>query len=139
MRTPVRTVPAEVKRWAFRARWLRWLDGLAAFLVIWPLAALALDTTAVVSALSAALLAAGAALFWPLRARWRPVSALVALSASRELRPGDRAWYVLPDRVEPVIVTARRRLRLVVARPEQEPAEGIEVRRTRVLVIRSAP
>jgi hypothetical protein len=41
----------------------------------------------------------------------------------------------VPGRAEAVIVTARRRLRLVVARPDQGPAEGIEVRRTRVLVL----
>jgi hypothetical protein len=59
---------------------------------------------------------------------------LISLSVSRALRPGDRAWLVLPRHVEPVIVTARRGLRLVVARPDQG-AEGMEVRRTRVLVV----
>jgi hypothetical protein len=139
MRTPVRTVPPAVERWASRAPYLRWLDALAGSALVWPFVALALETTAALSALVAAVLVGAASSLWPLRARWRPVSALLALSVSRGLRPGDRAWYVLPDRVEPVIVTARRRLRLVVARPEQEPAEGIEVRRTRVLVVPSMP
>jgi hypothetical protein len=75
-----------------------------------------------------------AALVGPLRRRWRPLGGLISLSVSRALRPGDRAWLVLPRHVEPVIVTARRGLRLVVARPDQG-AEGMEVRRTRVLVV----
>ncbi len=76
-----------------------------------------------------------AALAGPVRRRWRPIGALVSLSVSRALRPGDRAWLVLPRHIEPVIVTARRRLRLVVARPDQGSTEGMEVRRTRVFVV----
>jgi len=136
MRTPVRTVPPTVERWASRARWLRWLDALAAWLVVWPVVALlAENATAMTSAVAGMVLVGLGALARPLRLRWRPISAVVSLSASRGLRPGDHAWYVRPDRVEPVIVTARRRLRLVVAHPDQGPAEGLEVRRTRVLVV----
>jgi hypothetical protein len=51
------------------------------------------------------------------------------------LAPGDRAWYVRPDGPELVIVTARRRLRLTVAVPGRGAAEGLSVRRTRVLVL----
>ena len=87
------------------------------------------------SAVAAAVLVGLAALVSPIRRRWRPLGALISLSVSRALRPGDRAWLVLPQHVEPVIVTARRRLRLVVARPDQDLAEGLEVRRTRVLVV----
>ncbi|MGH7387843.1 MAG: hypothetical protein ACREM3_00055 [Candidatus Rokuibacteriota bacterium] len=136
MRTPVRAAPPAVERWASRARWLRSLDALMAWLAIWPFMALLLeDASAGATAVVAGLLVAVAAFVRALRLRWRPVSGLVSLSVSRELRPGDRAWLVLPERVEPVIVTARRGIRLVVARPDQGPAEGLEVRRTRVLVV----
>jgi hypothetical protein len=135
MRSPVRPLPSNVGRWAFRARWLRWLDALAAWLLAWAGLALVQRTPAPrATALAAAALVGLAALVGPVRRRWRPVGALISLSVSRALRPGDRAWLVLPRHVEPVIVTARRRLRLVVARPDQS-AEGMEVRRTRVLVV----
>jgi len=133
MRSPVRPLPPNVGRWASRARWLRWLDALVAWLLVW--AALALGLRTLTPAATAAAVVVGlAALVGPLRRRWRPLGALILLSVSRALRPGDRAWLVLPRHVEPVIVTARRRLRLVVARPDQG-AEGMEVRRTRVLVV----
>jgi hypothetical protein len=135
MRSPVRPIPPDVGRWATRARWLRWLDALAAWLLVWAALALVLRTaTPATTAIAAAALVALAALVGPVRHRWRPLGAPVSLAASRTLRPGDRAWLVLPRHVEPVIVTARRRLRLVVARPDQG-AEGMEVRRTRVLVV----
>ena len=121
-------------------RWLRWLDAAASFLVVWPFVALVPEATATASAVVASMLIGGAALLRPLRLRWRPVSALVSLAVSRGLGPGDVAWCVFPGRVEHVIVTARRRWRLVVARPGRESAEGLEVRRTRVLVIgRASP
>ncbi len=110
MRTPLRSLPPTVERWISRARWLRWLDALVAWLVVWLFLALWLEHAT-------------------------PVSALVSLSVSRRLRPGDRAWLVLSEHIEPVIVTARRRLRLVVARPDQGPTEGLEVRRTRVVIV----
>ena len=91
--------------------------------------------TPVTPAVAAPMLVGLAALASPVRRRWGPIRALVALSVSRALRPGDRAWLVLPTHIEPVIVTARRRLRLVVARPDQGSMEGLEVRRTRVLVV----
>jgi hypothetical protein len=135
MRSPVRPLPPNVDRWVSRARWLRWLDALAAWLLVWAGLALAQRTAPpTATAIVAAVLVGLAALIVPLRRRWRPLGALISLSVSRALRPGDRAWLVLPRHVEPVIVTARRGLRLVVARPDQG-AEGMEVRRTRVLVI----
>jgi hypothetical protein len=138
MRTPVRSVPAAVERWIARARWFRPLDALAAWLGAWGLLALLLEhAPALVSAVAALALVALMAFVPSVRRRWRPLSGLVSLSGSHGLRPGDRAWLVLPERVEPVIVTARRRLRLVVARPDGEPSEGLEVRRTRVLVVPS--
>jgi hypothetical protein len=135
MRSPVRPLPPNVGRWVSRARWLRWLDALAAWLLV--AAALALGQRTAPPAATgivAAVIVGLAALIGPARRRWRPLGALISLSVSRALRPGDRAWLVLPRHVEPVIVTARRRLRLVVARPDQG-AEGMEVRRTRVLVV----
>ena len=128
-------MPVAVERWASRARWLRWVDGLATFVIVWLVMASVLDVEAATSALAAAALIGAAALVRPLRLRWRPASALVSLSVSRGLRAGDLAWCVFPGRVERVIVTARRGWRLVVARPDQGPQEGLEIRRTRVLVI----
>jgi hypothetical protein len=137
MRTPVRSVPPTVERAAARARRWRWLDAAVAWLLVWAGLALVLDgATATATALVALLLLGLAALVPTLRGRWRPLSALAALSASRDLVPGDHAWLVLSERVEPVIVTARRRWRLVVASPGQG-AEGLTVRRTRVFVVPS--
>ena len=128
-------MPVAVERWASRARWLRWVDALVAFAVGWLIMASVLDVAAAASAMAAAVLVGTASLWRPLRLRWRPASALVSLSVSRGLRAGDLAWCVFPGRVERVIVTARRGWRLVVARPDQGPREGLEVRRTRVLVV----
>jgi hypothetical protein len=136
MRSPIRHLPPEIERWMSRARWLRWLDGLATALVLWPILALMVESAPpfVVAVVSLGLVGL-VALVGPVRRRWRPISALVALSVSRPIKPGDRAWLVLPERAEPVIVTARRRRRLVVAGPDHGPSEGLEVRRTRVLVV----
>ena len=139
MRAPVRQIPWEVERAAARARWLRRLDALATWLVVWGIAALVWErATPTASAIAALVAVTLVALVRPIRVRWRPLSALASLSASRGLRPGDHAWLVLSERVEPVIVTARRGLRLVVASPDQG-VEGLEVRRTRVLVVPSSP
>jgi len=134
MRTPIRPIPDAVERWASRVRYLRWLDALVAWLALWALLALALPLPAQTSAVLALVMVGLLALLPALRLRWRPASGAIGVRLSRGLRPGDRAWYVVPGRAEAVIVTARRRLRLVVARPGQGPAEGLEVRRTRVLV-----
>src|SRR5687767_5142913 len=135
MRTPARAIPMTVERWATRARWLRWLDAAVAAMLVWPLVALVLEAPAAASAMVTAVLVGAAAMLPSVRRRWRPASALVSLCASRGLGPGDVAWCVFEHRVERVIVTARRRWRLVVARPDQGPTEGLEVRRTRVLVV----
>ena len=136
MRSPMRPLPPDVERWMRRARWLGWLEALAVGLVIWLFLVLWLsDVPPLASAILALGLVGVAALAPPVRRRWRPIRALVSLSASRGLKPGDHAWLLLPEHVEPVIVTARRRLRLVVARSGQGPSEGLEVRRTRVLVV----
>ena len=139
MRTPVKAVPPNVERAAARGRWLRWVDALLAWLATWGGVALAWETaTPSASAIVALIAVALAALAGPIRRRWRPVSALISLRMSRRLKPGDHAWLVLPDRIDPVIVTARRGLRLVVASPHQS-SEGLAVRRTRVLVVPSSP
>jgi hypothetical protein len=132
----MRSLPPDVERWVRRARWLGWIEALAVGLVLWPFLALWLaDRPPLVSALLALGLVGLAALAPGVRRRWRPIRALVSLAASRGLKPGDHAWLLLPEHVQPVIVTARRRLRLVVARSGQGPSEGLEVRRTRVLVV----
>ncbi len=135
MRTPIRAVPYSVERWTTRVRYLRWLDALAAWVFLWGVVALWLERDADVEASLAAIGVGLLALVRPIRVSWRPVSAWVGLNVSRGLRPGDRAWYVTPGRAELVIVTARRRRRLVVARPGLGSAEGLEVRRTRVLIV----
>jgi hypothetical protein len=135
MRTPIRFLPHEVERWAWRVRYLRWLDALIAWFALWALLAVALPLPVQAYVVLATVAVALLALVPPLRLRWRPASGALGVALSRGLRPGDRAWFVVPGRAEAVIVTARRRLRLVVARPDQGPAEGIEVRRTRVLVL----
>jgi len=139
MRSPVRAVPPGVERAAARAHWLRAIDAALAWLVMWAVMALAVETaTASTTAIAALLGVVGVALLGPLRRGWRPLSALVSMSVSRALRPGDHAWLVLPERIEPVIVTARRGLRIVVASPRQG-SEGLSVRRTRILVVPSEP
>jgi hypothetical protein len=135
MRSPTRPIPDAIGRWTRWASALRAADALAAWLAAWVvLAALAgwsvAGELAVVSAVAAACLA----LVRPLRVRWRPVSAWVGISVARPLRPGDRAWFVRPRQAEPVIVTARRGLRFVVAQPGSA-SEGLEVRATRVLLL----
>src|SRR6266850_5411980 len=136
MRSPLRPLPTAVSRWASAARVLRWLDAIAAWLVIWAGAAIALSRASpALLAVLAALISALGALVRPLRARWRPVSGAVALTLSARLSPGDQAWYVRPGHAERVLVTARRRTRVVIARIDDEGAEGLSVRRTRVLLV----
>lgn len=136
MRTPVKPLPAAVLSWTNRARWLRRLDAVAAWLLLWAAAAVLLPgISGSAQAVLAAMLVGLGTWITPLRARWRPIGAWVALSVSRPLRPGDRAWHVTPEDAELVIVTARRGLRVVIAHLSQGPAEGIAVRRTRALLL----
>jgi len=136
MRSPLRPLPAAVTRWTAAARVLGWLDALAAYLAIWGGAAVAFPSAsrASLAVLAAAVTALGA-LLRPLRVRWRPVRGAVALVLSARLSPGDQAWYVRPGHAERVLVTARRRTRVVIARLNDEGAEGLSVRRTRVLLV----
>ncbi|MGH7345883.1 MAG: hypothetical protein ACREK4_13295 [Candidatus Rokuibacteriota bacterium] len=138
MRSPLRRPPAAVERWIATARALRWLDAIAAWLAIWGLAALAWPSAARAPlAVLAALAAVLGALTRPVRVRWRPVSGAVALVLSARFSPGDHAWYVRPGHAERVLVTARHRIRVVIVRLNDEGAEGLSVRRTRVLLVRA--
>lgn len=135
MRAPIKSLPADVERWTHRARWLRWLDALFAWLSLWACVAMLLPgLTGGAQATMAAAIAGAATRIVPLRARWRPISGWVALVVSRPLRPGDRAWHVRAGEAELVIVTARRGLRVVIAQA-RGPEEGVAVRRTRVLLL----
>ena len=53
----------------------------------------------------------------------------------RRLSPGDQVWYVRPGAAERVLVTALHRTRVVIARLDGSGAEGLSVRRTRVLLV----
>src|SRR6266436_1009809 len=130
MRSPLRPLPAAVARWAIAARLLRWLDALVAWLVVWTGAVVVLPHA---SAEAHAVTLGALAL--PLRARWRPASGVVGLVVSARLAPGAEAWYVRPGGAERVLVTARHRTRVVIARLDGSGAEGLSVRRTRVLLV----
>jgi hypothetical protein len=136
MRSPVQPVPMVAQRWMSRARLLRWLDALVAWLLAFGLVLTRTDElragpAAIVAAVAVALAAAAG----PLRVRWRPASGLAGLLVSRGLRPGDRAWYVRAERADLVLVTARHGLRVSITAPELGEAESISVRRTRVFVV----
>jgi hypothetical protein len=136
MPTPLRPLPAGVERWTLVARLLRWLDALMAWLALWVLAAIAVPDIAQPRLAILAALAVGAiALVRPLRARWRPASGIVAIVLSGRLSAGHHAWYVRPGHAERVLITARRRTRVVIVRLSDEGAEGLSVRRTRVLLV----
>lgn len=136
MRSPLKPLPAAVARWTVTARILRWLDALVAWPGVWVGAAMALPSASPASlAVLAALLIILGALARPLRTRWRPVSGVVGLAVSARLSPGDPAWYVRPGDAERVLVTALNRTRVVIARLDGSGAEGLSVRRTRVLLV----
>jgi hypothetical protein len=138
MTTPMRPVPYTAVRWIARRRWLRWGDALVAWLVLWGVAVLALGPDRLEAAAVLALLGVVAGVFiQPLGARWRPLSGWVALRISRDLRPGDRAWYLGAREASLVVVTARHGVRLVIARPGLGQDEGLSVRRTRVFLVAS--
>jgi hypothetical protein len=134
--TPIRPLPRSVDRWIARRRWLRWADALAGWFALLLGIGLWLPRlpAQAAMALAAALLLAGA-LIPRLRSGWRPLSATTALVMSRELRPGDRAWFIHGSDADLILVTARHGLRIVIARPDHDPAEGLSVRRTRVLLV----
>ena len=134
--TPIRPLPGTVARWMLRLRWLRWIDALLAWLV------LLLGVSALLPRMpseAATMLASGVLLVGflipRLRLGWRPASAATTFLVSRGLRPGDHAWFVHGRDADLVLVTARHGHRVVVARPDQEAAEWMSVRRTRVLLL----
>jgi hypothetical protein len=136
MRSPLKPLPVAAVRWAGTARALRWLDAFVALIAVWAGGALALpDTLGEFLAILAAVVVALASLVRPLRARWRPMSGVVGLVVSARLSPGDQAWYVRPGWAERVLVTAVHGTRVVIARLDESGAEGLSVRRTRVLLV----
>jgi hypothetical protein len=137
MTTPLRSLPARVVRWSRLARWLRAADAVGGVGVTWAaVQAWGPGAGPRLRALLALAAAAGAACVPFVRRRFRPVSGLVALWLSRHLEPGAAAWFIRPGGAERVLVTGRRGLRLVIFPVGTDgPAEGIEVRRTRVLLV----
>jgi hypothetical protein len=136
MRSPLRPVPVAVERWITVLRVLRWLDTLAAGLGVWGAFMLGRPSAPGTRlAVLAAFITALAALVRPVRARWRPVSGVVAHVLSARLAPGDQAWYVRAGHAERVLVTARHRTRVVIVPLGDERSEGFSVRRTRVLLV----
>ncbi|HSD33584.1 MAG TPA: hypothetical protein VLB49_16840, partial [Gemmatimonadales bacterium] len=87
----------------------------------------------------AAVLVATLAAVPPLRRRWRPVSAAVAVALGWRLRPGDRAWHVGPDGARLVLVTAARWRHVAVAAVVRDSEEGMTLRRTRALLVPAEP
>jgi hypothetical protein len=136
MTTPTAPLPSAVERWISRSRYLRWIDAVAAWLVLLAVTATALPESSVRAAavIALALLGVGV-MVRPLRIHWRPVSGWVGVLASRSLRPGHRAWFVRDGRADAVLVTGRRGLRLSIAAPSLGEAETISVRRTRVFLV----
>jgi hypothetical protein len=136
MATPTAAVPTTVETWITRSRYLRWIDALAAWVVLLGVAAALLpEQPGRTIALGALALLVIALMLRPLRLRWRPVSGWVGVIVSRSLRPGQRAWFVRDGRADAVLVTGRRGLRLSIAAPDLGEAETLTVRRTRVLLI----
>jgi hypothetical protein len=134
--TPTAPVPTTVETWITRARYLRWIDALAAWVVLLAVAAELLPEPPgrIIVVTSLVLLVIGLMLR-PLRLRWRPVSGWVGVAVSRSLRPGQRAWFVRDGRADAVLVTGRRGLRVSIAAPNVGEAETLSVRRTRVFLI----
>jgi hypothetical protein len=137
--TPIRPLPGKIERWTSRLRWLRWVDaGLAGLALLLALGVLLPQAPPRTTTTLAAVMLAVAALIPRLRLGWRPVSAATTFLISRGLRPGDRAWFVHGRDADLVLVTARHGFRVVIAKPGHDAAEGMSVRRTRVLLLPAA-
>lgn len=136
MTTPIRAVPVSVARWISRMWWLRCAHAAVASVCLWSasVSILAPAFGSYAAVLSLIPLGLGV-MIRPIRVRWRPISGWVGLVVSRSLRPGDRAWYVRSREADLVVVTARHGARLVIARSDLDHNEGLNVRRTRVLLI----
>jgi|SRR5262245_905240 hypothetical protein len=136
MATPTAPLPTTVETWITRSRYLRWIDALAAWVVLLGLAAVLLPEQPARALVIGSLALLGLALMLrPLRLRWRPVSGWVGVIVSRPLRPGHRAWFVRDGHADTVLITGRRGLRLSIAAPALGEAETLTVRRTRVFLI----
>jgi hypothetical protein len=119
-----------------RARYVRWADALAGWIVLWlALMLLPPGLDAGPGALVALALLGLLGSVPVVRARWRVVSGPVGLWMSRAIGPGARVWYVRPDAAELMIVTARRGGRVTIAASGRDTAEGLRVQRTRVLLV----
>jgi len=136
MTPPTAPVPATVEKWISRSKYLRWVDAVTAWLVLFGVAMTLLpeQSDRTIALISVALLVLGVMLR-PLRVHWRPVSGWAGVLVSRTVRPGDRAWFVRDGRADSVLVTARRGLRVSIAVPGMGAAETISVRRTRVFLV----
>jgi hypothetical protein len=136
MPTPTASLSPRAETWIARARYLRWLDALAACLVLWAsVATLAPDLPVRVSTVTVIVVVICASAIRPFRIRWRPVSGWAAVAVSGPLRPGDRAWFVRDGNADLVLVTARRGLRITITMPGLGEAETMRVRRTRVYLV----
>src|SRR5262245_2807685 len=135
MTAPIRPVPPNVDRWITFALRLRWCDAAVAWVIVWALLAAVTGLSPLRLAVLSLVLVALASRIRPVRVLWRPVSGAVGLAVSRDLRAGDRAWYVRSQQADLVLVTARHGSRVVIAAPDlDEPDEVLTVRRTRVLL-----
>ena len=125
-----------IEKWISRSAYLRWLDALAAWVLVFAVALQLMRNqsvrTVVLTSLTALVLAV---IPRPVRVHWRPISGWVGLVVSRSLRPGDRAWFVRHGRADSVLVTARRGGRVSIAIANLGEAESISVHRTRILLI----
>ena len=136
MTAPIRHLPPDVDRWISRLAWLRGGDAVIAFALLALALAWIAGSPGRRAAVIAAVVVAAAALVQPLRTVWRPLSGAVGLAVSRDLRPGDRAWYVRARHADAVLVTACHGARVVIAPPDvDEPDEVLSVRRTRVILL----
>jgi len=136
MTTPIKPLPEEIDRWIVWARCFRALDALVAWLGLWGvLVSLSGAITAGQAAVLSFVLVSLGLLARSIRLHWRPVSACVGLTVSRDLRPGDRAWYVRSHRADLVLVTACHGVRVVIAPSDVDADEVLSVRRTRVLLL----
>ena len=139
MQTPLRPLPASVVRWTAGVRVLRWLDALVAWAVLWGAATVLLGTSRTPAVSLALVVVAFGCLVRPLRVRWRPITGTVGLFLTSRLTPGDHAWYVRPGRAQRVLVTGRRGVHVAITPLSDEGAEGLSVRRTRVLLVPAGP
>ena len=139
MQTPLRPLPAAVARWTAAARALRWLDALVAWALLWGAIAGVLGPSRAPAATLALAAVAAGSLVRSLRARWRPITGPVGLFLSSRLTPGDHVWYVRPGYAQRVLVTGRRGVHVAITPLSDEGAEGLSVRRTRVLLVPADP